>query len=77
MVKKLTKSSVDKKISGVCGGIGEYFSIDATLIRIIWILFSFTGTGVLAYIICALIIPENTGGYDNYYDNANDDRYQQ
>ena len=46
-------------IAGVCAGIGEYFEIDPTLIRLLWVLFSFTGgAGVLAYIIAYVIIPE-------------------
>ena len=57
-MKKLCKSSTDKKICGVCGGIGEYFGIDPTLVRILWVIASLMGgSGVLAYIICALIIP--------------------
>lgn len=61
--KKLYKSSTDKKISGVCAGIGEYFNVDPTIIRLAWILFTFTGTGILAYIACAIIMPEEP--YDN------------
>ena len=57
-MKRLTKSNTNKTISGVCGGIAEYFSIDPTIVRIAWILFSlFGGSGIIAYIICALIIP--------------------
>ena len=58
MSKKLYLSSTDKKIAGVCGGIGEYLNIDATLIRVVWALIALSGAGVLAYIACALIIPE-------------------
>lgn len=62
--KKLYKSRNDKKISGVCAGIAEYFGIDPTLIRLLWAVVTlFTvGTGVLAYIICAIIIPEMPDG---------------
>ncbi len=57
--KKLYKSATDKKIAGVCGGIAEYFNVDATLIRLAWVLFSLLGgSGLLAYIIAALIMPE-------------------
>ncbi|PJI09456.1 MULTISPECIES: PspC domain-containing protein [Clostridium] len=60
MDKKLYLSSYNKKICGVCGGLGEYFDIDPTIIRLIWIVLVFAfGTGILAYIICALIIPNN------------------
>lgn len=53
------KSATDKKIAGVCGGIAEYFNVDATLIRLAWVLFGLLGgSGLLAYIIAALIMPE-------------------
>ena len=56
--KKLYLSRTDKKLAGVCGGIAEYFNIDSTIVRLIWVLAAFAiGTGLLAYIICALIIP--------------------
>lgn len=61
--KKLYKSSTDKKLAGVCGGIAEYFDIDPTLIRLAWVLFcALGGSGVLAYIIAAIIIPEAPAG---------------
>lgn len=61
--KKLYKSATDRKIAGVCGGIAEYFDMDPTLIRLAWILFcALGGSGVLAYIIAAIIIPEKTAG---------------
>lgn len=50
--KRLTRSSIDKKIAGVCGGLAEYFDIDPTLIRVLWLLLVLCGgTGVLAYLI--------------------------
>lgn len=58
-MKKLYKSRSNKQIDGICGGIGEYFNIDPTLIRIAWIIFGCCGgAGVLAYVICAFVIPE-------------------
>ena len=57
--KKLYKSNTDKKIAGVCGGIAEYLNIDATLVRLGWVVFSLLGgSGLLAYIIAAIIMPE-------------------
>lgn len=59
-MKKLYLSNTDRKIDGVCGGIGEYFEKDPTLIRILFILvilFSF-GFGVLAYLAMWLIVPK-------------------
>ena len=57
--KKLYKSSTNKMLAGVCGGIADYFGIDPTWIRLAWVIFSMTGgAGVLAYIVAALIIPD-------------------
>lgn len=62
--KKLYKSKTDEKIAGVCGGIAEYFGIDSTLIRIAWaLLILCAGTGVLAYIVCAMVMPEKPVDY--------------
>lgn len=66
MQKKLYKSNTDKKLDGICGGIAEYFNVDSTVIRLAWIIFSLCGgSGILAYIICAIIIPRRP---DNYID---------
>lgn len=57
--KKLYRSMADKKLCGVCGGLGEYFEVDPTLIRLLWVIFTFMGgAGLLAYIICAIIVPQ-------------------
>ena len=58
-MKKLYLSRADRKIGGVCGGIGEYFDKDPTLIRIIFILVALLsfGLGVIAYILIWMIIP--------------------
>ena len=49
----------DKKICGVCGGLAEYFDMDPTVMRILWVVLAFVaGSGVLAYLICALIMPK-------------------
>ncbi len=64
MGKKLYKSNTDTKLDGVCAGIAEYFNIDPTVIRLAWVLFSLCGgSGILAYIICAIIIPRKPDGY--------------
>lgn len=58
MNKRLYKSNTEKKLDGVCGGIAEYFDIDPTLVRLAWILFTaLGGSGLLAYIIAAIVIP--------------------
>lgn len=58
MEKKLYKIEEGKKIDGVCGGIAEYFNIDPTIIRVAWALLAVcAGSGILAYIICAIVMP--------------------
>lgn len=58
MEKRLYRSVRERKIAGVCGGIGEYFNVDPTLIRLAWVLFACVGgSGLLAYIVCAIVIP--------------------
>ena len=59
--KRLYRSVGDRMLLGVCGGIGEYFGIDATVIRVIWAVFGCTGAGILAYFIAAVIMPQNPG----------------
>ena len=62
MRKRLYKSNTDKMVAGVCGGIAAYFDIDPTLVRLIWVLFCVAGgSGLLAYIIAAIIIPQDPG----------------
>ena len=62
MQKQLYKSTVNKKLCGVCGGIAEYFNIDPTLVRLGWVfMMCIFGTGIFAYIIAALIMPTNPG----------------
>ena len=59
MHKRLFKSTQNKMVSGVCGGIAEYFDADPTLVRLGWTLFcAVGGSGILAYLIAAVIIPE-------------------
>ena len=55
--RRLYRSDTDKMICGVCGGIGEYFNVDATLIRLLWAVLACSGRGVVAYFIAAIIIP--------------------
>lgn len=57
MSKKLTKSATDKKLAGVCGGLGEYFNLDPVIFRALFVsLVICAGTGVLAYLILALLM---------------------
>ena len=58
--KKLFRSTTNRMVCGVCGGIAEYFDIDPTLVRLAWIIFCLAGgSGVLGYIIAALVMPED------------------
>ena len=58
-MKRLTRSATDRKLAGVCAGIAEYFGIDPTVVRVAWIVFCLLGgSGVLAYILCAIFMPE-------------------
>ncbi len=64
MVKKVYRSKTDKKLAGVCGGIAEYFNIDSTLVRLVFVLLSMAGgMGVLGYLICMIVIPEGVNEY--------------
>jgi phage shock protein C len=57
-VKKLYRSTKERWLAGVCGGIAGYFAVDPTIIRVLFVLFSvFAGGGILAYIILWLVIP--------------------
>lgn len=71
MNKKLYKSTTDRKLCGVCAGIAKYLNIDPTIIRLLWVVVTFFGgAGVLAYVACALIIPDepaNMNYQDPYY----------
>ena len=59
MQKKLYRSTSDRMLVGVCGGVAEYFGVDPTVVRVIWAVASiFAFAGVIAYIACAFVIPE-------------------
>lgn len=60
MNKRLTKSNTDKKICGVCGGLAEYFGVDSTWVRLAAVVLVLGwGSGLLAYIVAALVMPED------------------
>jgi len=58
--KRLYRSLTDRQLAGVCGGLGEYFDIDSTLIRLVIAVLAIAGvgTGILFYIIAWIVIPE-------------------
>lgn len=58
-VRKLERSMNDKWIAGVCSGFARYFGVDLTLVRLVWLAtVILAGTGVLAYLICWIVIPQ-------------------
>jgi phage shock protein PspC (stress-responsive transcriptional regulator) len=56
--KRLRRSVTDAKLGGVCSGVAEYFALDVTLVRVVWLILGLTGTGIIAYIVCWIVIPE-------------------
>ena len=61
--KRLYRSRENSMICGVCGGIADYFNVDPTLIRLGLVLLACTGSGILAYFIAAIIIPDQPRTY--------------
>ncbi|HEY2458493.1 MAG TPA: PspC domain-containing protein [Candidatus Acidoferrum sp.] len=56
--KRLMRSSTDKKIGGVCAGLADYFDLDPTIVRVVWLLaIFFAGTGLLVYVILWIVLP--------------------
>ncbi|MEE0266956.1 MAG: PspC domain-containing protein [Bacteroidales bacterium] len=59
-MKKLYRSNTNRKLCGVCGGLAEHFDIDPTIMRLLFVFLTlFGGGGLLIYLICALVIPNN------------------
>jgi len=58
MEKKLYRSRTSRMLCGVCGGIGEYFNIDPTIVRLIFVILGCFGPALIVYIVAALIVPE-------------------
>ena len=57
-VKRLQRSAEDRWLLGVCGGLAEYFGVDATLVRVLFVLFSFAvGGGIFLYLILWIVMP--------------------
>lgn len=72
MNRQLYRSRNNRMIAGVCGGIGDYFNIDPTIVRILWAAFSIfsAGAGIVAYIIALIVIPEEGYGSSSYDYNS-------
>ena len=59
MKKRIYKSTEDKRLCGVCGGLAEYFDIDPTIVRLAWVALALAcGGGIVAYIVAAVVIPD-------------------
>ena len=58
-VKRLYRSTKDRILGGVCAGVADYFDVDPTIVRLIWVLLTLAwGAGLLLYIIAWIIVPE-------------------
>lgn len=56
--RRLMRSSTDKKIGGVCAGVADYFDLDPTIIRVVWLLLVLCGgTGLVAYLVLWIVLP--------------------
>ncbi|NPV52883.1 MAG: PspC domain-containing protein [Firmicutes bacterium] len=59
MTRRVYRSTRDRMLGGVCGGLAEYFNVDPTIMRLLWVLLALVhGFGILAYIVAWIIIPE-------------------
>jgi phage shock protein C len=66
MNKRLYRSRTDKQLAGVCGGLGKYFNIDPTIIRLAWVISVFcAGGGLFAYLLAVIIVPKEPEYIDN------------
>ena len=81
MNKQLHRSRKNKMIAGVCGGFAEFFNIDPTIVRIVWAIVSLSGAGLVAYIVAAIIMPEdidtsfNSGPYQGSFGGDQSDSF--
>ena len=77
MNNRIYKSSRDKVLAGVCGGVAEYFNIDPVIVRLIWVIATLAGgTGLVVYIIAAIIMPQDgeNNSMEREYDNYDSDK---
>jgi phage shock protein PspC (stress-responsive transcriptional regulator) len=62
-MKRLYRSRTDRKIAGVCGGLGAYFNVDPIIFRIVWVVLVLgAGVGILGYLIFWLVVSEEPSG---------------
>lgn len=74
-MKKLYKDKKNAKLSGVCAGVAKYFDMDPTIIRLIWAFVTLVGgSGLIAYVVCAIVMPDEPDGVTEVdYTDVNDD----
>ncbi|MBS7527719.1 PspC domain-containing protein [Fusibacter paucivorans] len=77
---KLCKIRSEGRVSGVCAGLADYFNIDVTIIRLIFVLTAFFGVGspIVIYIVLAIVLPEydpDSVDFEEVYDDDDDERY--
>jgi phage shock protein C len=73
-MKRLVRSKSDRQIAGVCSGLAQYFNVDPTIIRLIFVVATlFGGPGLLVYIILAIAIPEERGDEGYVEKSKNED----
>ncbi len=73
MQKKLYRSRSNRMIGGVCAGLAEYFNVDPTIVRLVFVLFALAGgPGLILYIIMAIVVPEEPVGFDSIDKTKND-----
>ena len=76
--KRLTRSATDKKIAGICGGLGEHFNVDAIIFRIAFVFLALCGGGgVLLYFIMLLIIPEKQTSFQDFSTKTEETTYEE
>lgn len=74
MQKKLYRSRENRMVAGVCGGLAEYFNVDPTIVRLIFVAISLLGgPGLILYIIMAIVVPEEPFGFDNFDTKSKND----
>jgi phage shock protein C len=75
--KKLYKSALNKKVWGVCAGLADYFDVDVTLVRLLFVIFTLMGgPGLIIYIVLAMVLPEEgqaSGDFDFINKRKNED----
>lgn len=79
-MKRIYRSRNERQLAGVCGGLAIYFDVDPSIIRVAWVIISLISTavpGLLVYIICAIVIPEEPDAYETTaeYHNDNNNNY--